>query len=259
MSEIVSSRDRLMRIQEQIFTSDDIKNNMKDEDYKSILDDLMYVYRGLSQPQEQPQPQEQYVNLVDLQLRPVREGAISINRGAVVEGIHGELRAPIWMYTLEVGSTCDIKLSDRDWIGGLIVDISMPFNFRICWRSTRLGRKSQWFDMTTSDQEWVVEYGTYTRQENSNEIQEDKLAPSMDEWLRWDNRRRSNTLIQCINYKTVPQLRDLIRQVKTRALQNGNREVSRNMLIGGIKHELVERLQEYFRRYREDVDLIDYP
>ena len=37
MSEVVSSRDRLMRIQEQIFTSDDIKNNMKDEDYKSIL------------------------------------------------------------------------------------------------------------------------------------------------------------------------------------------------------------------------------
>ena len=127
MSEVVSSRDRLMRIQEQIFTSDDIKNNMKDEDYKSILDDLMYVYRGLSQPQ----PQEQYVNQ-----RPVREGAISINRSAVVEGMHGELRAPIWMYTLEVGSSCDIKLSDRDWIGGLIVDISMPFNFRICWRST---------------------------------------------------------------------------------------------------------------------------
>ena len=70
MSEVVSSRDRLMRIQEQIFTSDDIKNNMKDEDYKSILDDLMYVYRGLSQPQ--PQPQEQYVNR-----RQVREGATS--------------------------------------------------------------------------------------------------------------------------------------------------------------------------------------
>ena len=250
MSEVVSSRDRLMRIQEQIFTSDDIKNNMKDEDYKSILDDLMYVYRGLSQPQ----PQEQYVNQ-----RPVREGAISINRSAVVEGMHGELRAPIWMYTLEVGSSCDIKLSDRDWIGGLIVDISMPFNFRICWRSTRLGRKSQWFDMTTSDQEWVVEYGTYTRQENSNEIQGDKLAPSMDEWLRWEERRRSNTLIQCIHYKTVPQLKQLIRQVKARAIQNGNREVSRNMLIRGIKHELVERLQEYFRRYREDVDLIQYP
>ena len=250
MSEIVSSRDRLMRIQEQIFTSDDIKNNMKDEDYKSILDDLMYVYRGLSQPQ----PQEQYVNR-----RQVREGATSVNRGAVVEGIHGELRAPIWMYTLEVGSTCDIKLSDRDWIGGLIVDISMPFNFRICWRSTRLGRKSQWFDMTTSDQEWVVEYGTYTRQENSNEIQGDKLAPSMDEWLRWEERRRSNSLIQCIHYKTVPQLKQLIRQVKARAMQNGNREVSRNMLIRGIKHELVERLQEYFRRYREDVDLIQYP
>ena len=81
----------------------------------------------------------------------------------------------------------------------------------------------------------------------------------MDEWLRWDNRRISNSLIQRIHYKTVPQLRDLIRQVKTRALQNGNREVSRNMLIRGIKHELVERLQEYFRRYREDVDLIDYP
>ena len=248
MSEVVSSRDRLMRIQEQIFTSDDIKNNMKDEDYKSILDDLMYVYRGLSQPQ----PQEQYVNR-----RQVREGATSVNRGAGV-GIHGGLRAPTWMYTLEVGSTCDIKTVDKDWIGGLVVDINMPFKFKICWRS-RLGRTPQWVDMTTTQQEWVAEYGTYTRQENSNEIQEDKLAPSMDDWLRWEERRELDNRIRHLNYKTVPQLKQLIRQVKARAMQNGNREVSRNMLIGGIRHELVERLQRYFRRYREDVDLIQYP
>ena len=134
----------------------------------------------------------------------------------------------------------------------------MPFKFKICWRS-RLGRTPQWVDMTTTQQEWVAEYGTYTRQENSNEIQEDNLARSMDDWLRWEERREFDNRIRHLNYKTVPQLKHLIRQVKARAMQNGNREVSRNMLIGGIRHEVVARLQGYFRRYREDIDLIQYP